>query len=102
MLLKIVPTATLTAVTIAAAATMISWTGTSANAQQTSLCYERCTGQYGWPQDQCAQFCKRQDAERAYGYTSGLGGGRGFAGGCGEYKYWSQAGCLDARDKPPR
>lgn len=79
------------------------WTGTQANAQQTSLCYERCTSQYGWPEPQCARYCRRMDSQtRVYGYTRRVDGEQGYSGGCGTYRYWDGSACLDARDKPPR
>lgn len=84
---------------VAATALLGSWASTEVNAQ-TSLCYQRCTTQYGWPQPQCASYCKRQDSRtRVYGYTRRANPEEGYAGGCGTYRYWNGAACLDARDK---
>lgn len=86
-----------------ATALLVSWAGMDANAQQTSLCYERCTSQYGWPEPQCARYCRRRDSEasqaRVYGYTRRTGAEASNAGSCGTYKFWNGNVCFDARDK---
>ena len=101
---KIAPITVASVLSIAAATTLFSpWTGTKANAQQTSLCYQRCTSQYGWPEQQCASYCRRSDSQtRVYGYTRRVGGESGYSGGCGTYRYWNGDMCVDARDKAPR
>ena len=84
-----------------ATALLVSWTGMDANAQQTSLCFERCTSQYGWPQLQCARYCRQRDNSQArvYGYTRRTGADASKAGSCGTYKFWNGDVCFDARDK---
>jgi hypothetical protein len=76
------------------AALLASWTDREVNAQ-TSLCFQRCTSQYGWPMDQCANYCKRRASQRTvYGYAA-----KGGAGSCGTYMFWKNGECFDARNK---
>jgi hypothetical protein len=83
---------------LAVSAFLGSWADIDAKAQ-TSACFERCTGQYGWPADQCRSFCMRGGAKgRASGYRGSVEKS-GRAGGCGTYKYWKGRACVDARDK---
>jgi hypothetical protein len=88
---------------LAVSALFGSWAGIDAKAQ-TSLCFERCTGQYGWPADQCRSFCRRGGAKgrvssyKGSGYRSSVEKSA-RAGGCGTYKYWKGNACADARNK---
>lgn len=101
---RIAPITVASVLSLAAATALISsWTGMNANAQPTSLCYQRCTSQYGWPEQQCARYCRRADSQtRVYGYARRGDGGSGYSGGCGTYRYWNGNVCVDARDRPPQ
>jgi hypothetical protein len=100
---RIVPIATASGLSIGAAVALVSWSSMNVHAQQTSLCYQRCTTQYGWTEPQCARYCRRADSQpRVYGYVRRSDGERGYSGGCGTYRYWNGSTCLDARDAPAR
>jgi hypothetical protein len=80
---------------IAGVAALLSfWPEREVNAQ-TSLCFQRCASQYGWPQDQCAAYCRRRASQQTvHGYTSTRG-----PGNCGTYMFWRNGECIDARNK---
>lgn len=75
----------------------LGWSADAARAQ--SACVEQCRSQ-GWAGSQCRRYCETRYGEpqrgpRVYGYTSKS------SGGCGQYRYWKDGTCVDARIDPP-
>lgn len=76
---------------------LLGWSAGTARAQ--SACVEQCRSQ-GWAGSQCRRYCETRYGEPqrgpcVYGYTSKS------SSGCGQYRYWKEGACVDARTNPP-
>jgi hypothetical protein len=73
-------------------------------ARAQSACVERCRSE-GWAANQCSKYCETRYGEprtyrgaaRTYGYYRSM-----ESRSCGQYRYWKDGRCADARIEPPK